>query len=479
MRPLAHRYPPAAHGRLPCSPAAIHALAAMRLLARGHPCALAGGLPLARRWPSARSPAAICALAAIRHRHLYARPPAIHLLAAMRLLACRHPPAARRLSLCSWVANAPICQPLSICSPATIRPPRTAPPTCRPRLCESLCLVLSLIRCVSSVLLSIGECALNERHRAYAPHSMWSNMHASPADAVEISKDMRAKRAMAMHWGCVAVPPVFSYSWLTALHRTWTLTSASVCSAVADSNLRAHLRPSTCSNTAIRALPMIHLLACGDLHDCLSACSPATGMEWNGRWCFCLPPSVRSPPGPSVRSPAAISVLLCASAHEAIPIDTVAHCDPRTCPPQPVRSPTVIRTLAQAPPRCTRPCPCSPVAICDVARRLHVHLPHAATSSLFVGHSRLLTLSWQSRMMDCYSQDCTRREHKMGIQTQLHFGYLPDVSTSPSSPSLLTRGRLPRTEQRVLQRVLHRPVCEATPGRPRGSAPPGCPGQRF
>ncbi|KAL1945371.1 hypothetical protein VTO73DRAFT_2222 [Trametes versicolor] len=42
---------------------------------------------------------------------------------------------------------------------------------------------------------------------AYAPRSMWSNMHASPADAVEIFKDVRAKRALAMHWG------------------TWTLTS--------------------------------------------------------------------------------------------------------------------------------------------------------------------------------------------------------------------------------------------------------------
>ncbi|KAI0765699.1 N-acyl-phosphatidylethanolamine-hydrolyzing phospholipase D [Trametes elegans] len=42
---------------------------------------------------------------------------------------------------------------------------------------------------------------------AYAPRAMWSNLHSSPADAVEIFKDIRAKRALAMHWG------------------TWTLTT--------------------------------------------------------------------------------------------------------------------------------------------------------------------------------------------------------------------------------------------------------------
>ncbi|OJT12399.1 N-acyl-phosphatidylethanolamine-hydrolyzing phospholipase D [Trametes pubescens] len=36
---------------------------------------------------------------------------------------------------------------------------------------------------------------------AYAPRAMWSNLHASPADAVEIFKDVRAKKALAMHWG--------------------------------------------------------------------------------------------------------------------------------------------------------------------------------------------------------------------------------------------------------------------------------------
>ncbi|OSC97532.1 Metallo-hydrolase/oxidoreductase [Trametes coccinea BRFM310] len=36
---------------------------------------------------------------------------------------------------------------------------------------------------------------------AYAPRAMWSNLHASPSDAVQIFKDVRAKNALAMHWG--------------------------------------------------------------------------------------------------------------------------------------------------------------------------------------------------------------------------------------------------------------------------------------
>ncbi|KAI0800240.1 N-acyl-phosphatidylethanolamine-hydrolyzing phospholipase D [Fomes fomentarius] len=36
---------------------------------------------------------------------------------------------------------------------------------------------------------------------AYAPRHMWSGLHASPGDAVEIFKDVKAKRAVAMHWG--------------------------------------------------------------------------------------------------------------------------------------------------------------------------------------------------------------------------------------------------------------------------------------
>ena len=30
---------------------------------------------------------------------------------------------------------------------------------------------------------------------------MWSNLHASPGDAVRMFKDVRAKKALAMHWG--------------------------------------------------------------------------------------------------------------------------------------------------------------------------------------------------------------------------------------------------------------------------------------
>jgi N-acyl-phosphatidylethanolamine-hydrolysing phospholipase D len=30
---------------------------------------------------------------------------------------------------------------------------------------------------------------------------MWSNLHAPPADAVRMFKDMRAKKALAIQWG--------------------------------------------------------------------------------------------------------------------------------------------------------------------------------------------------------------------------------------------------------------------------------------
>ncbi|KAI0259842.1 N-acyl-phosphatidylethanolamine-hydrolyzing phospholipase D [Gloeopeniophorella convolvens] len=36
---------------------------------------------------------------------------------------------------------------------------------------------------------------------AYAPRAMWSNLHASPADAVRMFRDVKAKKALAMHWG--------------------------------------------------------------------------------------------------------------------------------------------------------------------------------------------------------------------------------------------------------------------------------------
>jgi len=36
---------------------------------------------------------------------------------------------------------------------------------------------------------------------AYSPRSVMSSMHASPTDAVRIFRDVRAKKALAMHWG--------------------------------------------------------------------------------------------------------------------------------------------------------------------------------------------------------------------------------------------------------------------------------------
>ena len=39
---------------------------------------------------------------------------------------------------------------------------------------------------------------------AYGPRDMWSGLHASPSDAMEIFKDIRARRAIGMHWGCVS-----------------------------------------------------------------------------------------------------------------------------------------------------------------------------------------------------------------------------------------------------------------------------------
>ncbi len=40
---------------------------------------------------------------------------------------------------------------------------------------------------------------------AYGPRDMWSGLHASPADAVEIYKDLGARKAVGMHWGCVCL----------------------------------------------------------------------------------------------------------------------------------------------------------------------------------------------------------------------------------------------------------------------------------
>ncbi|TFY65787.1 hypothetical protein EVG20_g5310 [Dentipellis fragilis] len=36
---------------------------------------------------------------------------------------------------------------------------------------------------------------------AYGPRAMWSNLHASPSDAIRIMNDVKAKKGLAMHWG--------------------------------------------------------------------------------------------------------------------------------------------------------------------------------------------------------------------------------------------------------------------------------------
>jgi len=36
---------------------------------------------------------------------------------------------------------------------------------------------------------------------AYSPCDVMSTMHASPADAVRIFKDVEARKALTMHWG--------------------------------------------------------------------------------------------------------------------------------------------------------------------------------------------------------------------------------------------------------------------------------------
>jgi len=42
---------------------------------------------------------------------------------------------------------------------------------------------------------------------AYTPRAVMSSVHASPADAVRIFKDVKAKKALAMHWGTWVLTP--------------------------------------------------------------------------------------------------------------------------------------------------------------------------------------------------------------------------------------------------------------------------------
>lgn len=57
---------------------------------------------------------------------------------------------------------------------------------------------------------------------AYNPRNAMSTMHASPADAVRIFKDLKAKKALAMHWGYVS--PFRIYTPAELYRRTWMLT---------------------------------------------------------------------------------------------------------------------------------------------------------------------------------------------------------------------------------------------------------------
>ena len=54
---------------------------------------------------------------------------------------------------------------------------------------------------------------------AYSPRAMWSNLHAHPEDSVRIFKDIKAKKALGMHWGYVTARPnnFFSRRFLTTL----------------------------------------------------------------------------------------------------------------------------------------------------------------------------------------------------------------------------------------------------------------------
>lgn len=59
---------------------------------------------------------------------------------------------------------------------------------------------------------------------AYAPRAVMSPVHSSPADAVRIFKDVKAKKALAMHWGWVTLLSITVTLQLTFCRRTWLLT---------------------------------------------------------------------------------------------------------------------------------------------------------------------------------------------------------------------------------------------------------------
>jgi N-acyl-phosphatidylethanolamine-hydrolysing phospholipase D len=66
--------------------------------------------------------------------------------------------------------------------------------------------------------------------RAYAPRHLMSAIHLAPQDSVRVFKDVKAKRAIGMHWGFAFFSNLFVFTTLTASHlySTWVLTTEPV-----------------------------------------------------------------------------------------------------------------------------------------------------------------------------------------------------------------------------------------------------------
>lgn len=63
---------------------------------------------------------------------------------------------------------------------------------------------------------------------AYDPRVLWSPVHCAPVDSVQLFKDIRAKRALGMHWGYVFLCGYEDYpgvaKLITLMNRAWMLT---------------------------------------------------------------------------------------------------------------------------------------------------------------------------------------------------------------------------------------------------------------
>lgn len=79
------------------------------------------------------------------------------------------------------------------------------------------------------ITLPVRALLLTGRSRAYSPRVMWSNLHAHPSDSVRIFRDVKAKKALGMHWGYVWSTDPTTRPFIDMLfHRTWVLTSEAV-----------------------------------------------------------------------------------------------------------------------------------------------------------------------------------------------------------------------------------------------------------